>query len=137
MIRRTQIARSTTPIKARRSKPRRVSVMRDKKYLAWLKTTQCIACESTRRDLAALGFSAANGFKLQSKCTLIDPAHGPVNGMRSKGDDCEAIPLCRLHHTEQHAIGWPAFEARYGVECAKEAATHYVAFLLVSGRIPA
>jgi hypothetical protein len=44
-----------------------------------------------------------------------DPAHGPVNGGSSKGPDCECIPLCPLHHAEQHAIGWPAFEALHEI----------------------
>lgn len=49
---------------------------------------------------------------------IIDPAHGPSAGARVKGPDNEAIPLCRHHHTEQHQIGWPAFESKYGYERA-------------------
>lgn len=61
---------------------------------------------------------------------LCDPAHGPVNGMRSKGPDNEAIPLCRVHHKEQTRIGWQAFEARYGFIRAHEAAAWYQAYLI-------
>ena len=61
----------------------------------------------------------------------IDPAHGPVNGRSSKGPDNEAIPLCSHHHEEQHRVGWPAFEAKYGFSREKEAAAHYAAYLLV------
>ena len=65
---------------------------------------------------------------------ISDPAHGPVNGRGSKGPDNEAIPLCRYHHEEQHRLGWPAFESKYGFSREKEAAAHYAAFLL-TGRL--
>lgn len=53
---------------------------------------------------------------------VIDPAHGPTNGMRSKGPDAEAIPLCRKHHQQQHLMGWPEFDMYYRFSRAKEAA---------------
>lgn len=34
----------------------------------------------------------------------------------------ETWPGCAAHHTEQHRIGQKAFEIKYGVDCAKEAA---------------
>ena len=40
-VRRTAIARSTTPIPNRRKKPRRSGQLRDRKYLDWLKTHRC------------------------------------------------------------------------------------------------
>lgn len=58
----------------------------------------------------------------------IDPAHGPVNGMRQKGPDCECIPLCRHHHQEQHRIGWAAFEVKYGFSRAAQAKLWWQSF---------
>ena len=60
--------------------------------------------------------------------TACDPAHGPVNGKGSKGPDNEALPLCRVHHAEQHRVGWPAFEARYGFSREGEAAVWWLAW---------
>ena len=45
-----------------------------------------------------------------------DPAHGPVNGSRSKGGDDGAISLCRFHHQESHQIGQKAFCEKYGID---------------------
>jgi hypothetical protein len=45
--------------------------------------------------------------------------------MGSKGPDNECVPLCRMHHNEQHQIGWPAFEQRHGLHREREAAAHY------------
>lgn len=30
----------------------------------------------------------------------VDPAHGPVNGMRSEGPDSGCVPLCQPHYEE-------------------------------------
>ena len=67
---------------------------------------------------------------------IIDPAHGPVNGRGSKGPDNEAIPLCRHHHDEQHRVGWPAFEAKYGFSRAEQAKVFWTGYLIVSGKLP-
>ena len=124
MIRRTPLKRSplkrSPAVNRKRAKPRRVSALRDRQYLDWLKDRWCVACIAGR-DHAP---SRAGGF-------VCDPAHGPVNGRGSKGPDNEAIPLCRHHHDEQHRVGWSAFEERYGFSREKEAATHYAAYLLV------
>lgn len=34
----------------------------------------------------------------------------------------ETWPGCETHHAEQHLIGQKAFELKYGLDCAKEAA---------------
>lgn len=125
-MRRTPLKRSTTPIarnvrlKAKRSKPRRVSVLRDRAYLDLLGQCRCVACSVAKlcyRDrLCASGLMP------------IDPAHGPVAGARMKGPDNEAIPLCRDHHDEQHRIGWAAFETKYGFSREKEAAAYWAAY---------
>ena len=100
--------------KAKRPGPaRRVSVVRDRAFLNEL--TMCY-CE--------VGSLFGPG-----QCSrIMDPAHGPVNGFGSKGGDDGAICLCRTHHREQHAIGWPAFETKYGIGRAAIAAQHYARF---------
>lgn len=59
-----------------------------------------------------------------------DPAHGPVNGTGSKGPDAEAIPLCRMHHDEQHKLNWPAFAALYGFNREKNAVAWWTLYQL-------
>jgi hypothetical protein len=35
--------------------------------------------------------------------------------MGQKRSDFETIPLCNLHHDEQHRIGWKQFADKYGL----------------------
>ena len=118
-----------TPLKRKRSTPRRVSVLRCPEYLTFLRERSCAACTRTRLDLFAAGFTRANGFRLTPICASVDPAHGPVNGRGSKGPDSEAIPLCRLHHEESHKIGQKAFQDKYGFDWAADSAAHYATWL--------
>ena len=128
MIRRSSPKRSTKPIarnvrpKAKRVKPRRVSVVRDRGYLDFLKERVCIACRSE------INRSPTGTWPMRKLFCEIDPAHGPVNGSGSKGPDNEAVPICRRHHREQHAIGWPAFEKRYGFSREAEAKVFWAAY---------
>jgi len=49
----------------------------------------------------------------------VQAAHvrtGTDGAMGEKPSDCWAIPLCAVHHREQHDIGEPAFEKRYGFD---------------------
>lgn len=112
-MKRSPLPARTAPPKGKRSKPRRVSVVRDPAYLLELR---CNYCEI--------------GLKIGSEgCSfLTDPAHGPVNGMGSKGPDSGAISMCRTHHREQHRIGWPAFERRYEINRAAIAEVRYAEF---------
>jgi hypothetical protein len=123
MIRqRVPLKRSGRPRSVRR-KPRRVSVNRDRAYLRFLASEcTCVAC----------GSAVANRFSdcVADGCGPVQAAHGPVNGMRSKGPDDGAVPLGLRHHAEQHGIGWPAFEERYGFSREKEAATHHAAYVI-------
>ena len=115
--------RTSAPLR-KRAKPRKVSVLRDRGYLDWLRDEcRCVVCVILKmcyRDR-----------RCASGSMPIDPAHGPSAGMRLKGPDNEAIPLCRDHHNEQHQIGWPLFEAKYKFSREKEAATHYARWLIV------
>ena len=113
------IARTGRP-KPRREKPRRVSVDRDRGYLDWLKEQVCVACRLGKLIYRERVCASGSG--------PIDPCHGPVNGMGSKGADSEAIPLCRDHHIEQHVIGWPAFEERHQFSREEVAVEHYARY---------
>lgn len=98
--------------------------MRDKGYLKWLKTRRCVACDfapNLRR------------YSDMPEMDIIDPAHGPVNGMGSKGPDNSAISLCRYHHTQQHSLGWPEFELKYGFSREEQAKLAYAAYLKEHG----
>lgn len=108
-MKRTALKRSAKPIKAKRSKPRRVAVLRDPKYMAWLRETRaCLVCVRT--------------------CGRTEAAHTKVNGTASKGPDPSCVPLGRGHHMELHRIGVKDFEAKYGIDLKREAEAHYLAY---------
>ena len=119
MIRRSAkpIARNVRP-KAKRAGKRRVSVVRDRGYLDFLKDRQCLI-----RSLEQEGYPVECIFAESS-----DPAHGPVNGSGSKGGDDGAISLCRFHHQESHQIGQKAFCEKYGFDWMREAAALYAVY---------
>lgn len=118
--RRTPLKRSTKPIPRKRAKPRR-GPLRDPGYLAFLREEGACA--------VALGFT---GRWTHGPC---EAAHRPVNGMRSKGPDNEAIPLCSEHHREQHQLGWRAFEDKHRINRAGIAAVWYAAYQIWKERI--
>lgn len=102
-----------TPIKKRRSKPRR-GPMRDAKYRKWIIETQ-------RCEMSYLG-----------GCVYpIDLAHTRNNGMRSKGPDSSCVPLCRRHHQE-YDTNRRLFEEKYSVNLEAAAAKHYAEYLAQS-----
>jgi|TARA_X000001382_G_scaffold53759_1_gene36690 hypothetical protein len=71
-------------------------VLRDKKWLAVVRRKlPCVVC-------------------LQSPC---DPAHIRIgfNGVGIKPGDDKVLPLCRIHHSEQHHIGEKTFWKRLGI----------------------
>ena len=56
----------------------------------------------------------------------IECAHvrrGTDGGVALKPSDGWTISLCRSHHEEQHRIGEPAFEQRYGIDLVSLAST--------------
>lgn len=116
-------------IPKRRKKPRRVSVVRDQKYMNWLKDNLCVACH--------VEFSLAEPGTFPARRLLrdIDPAHtDKTNGMRSKGADSSCIPLCRTHHLEMDGhlntciVTKEQFARKYGLDLAAIAAEHYARF---------
>jgi hypothetical protein len=107
--------RQYAPIPRRRKgKPRRgpsgipPEEWRNPGYLAFLHERRCIVCGRTP----------------------CDPCHGPVNGVRSKGADSGAVPMCREHHNEQTSIGWPKFAELRGVDREREATAHWSLYLI-------
>ena len=55
-----------------------------------------------------------------------DPDHLEAIGMggnrkKPSKKHYSAVPLCRLHHTERHALGIPGFEDKYKINVWKEA----------------
>lgn len=96
----------------RRRKARR-GPLRDKRYLAFL-----------RRQTCFVRYYCAGP---------TEAAHGPVNGMRSKGPDNEAIPPCTRHHREQHVVGIRAFQSARNFDWKATAARYYEQYLSGGG----
>lgn len=113
------IGRNQAVKRKRSGSGRRVSVPRDRKYLDWLKTQVCAVTWAIFSRGERISYSYE---------VIIDPAHGPVNGIGSKGSDDGAIPMTRAFHEEQTLIGWPKFEKKYGIDRAAIAAEHYARF---------
>jgi hypothetical protein len=67
---------------------RSVAPVRDRKYLAFVRTQPCAVCGSWR---------------------WVESAHTGGRGLTQKADDRKAIPLCRFHHQRStqslHALG--------------------------------
>ncbi len=126
ICRRAACGRPAKTVKAKRAKPRRVSVMRDRDYLNWLRDQRCVVTKKC-------GYPIAVTMRphLHWKTTIVDPAHGPPAGRGMKGPDNEAIPLTRYYHDEQTKLGWAAFEAKYGIDREKEAAAHWALYKLI------
>ena len=73
-------------------------------YVGWIKGKECLICFAPNPDpdhLEAIGMGGN-----RKKPTL-------------KHYTC--IPLCRLHHTERHAMGNTEFQAKYKINLWKEA----------------
>lgn len=101
-----------TPIRKRRSKPRR-GPLRNNKYKQYLYDKPCEVCGNIPSD----------------------PAHTKNNGTASKGPDSSCAPLCRLHHQEyDHGKnGKRGFETKYNVVMASIAEEWYTRYLAESG----
>ena len=71
--------------------------VRNPKHLAWVRTFPCI-----------LGC----GRNIQ-----IEACHTPgERGLSQKPDDRRAVPMCVLHHRDQHAVGWKRFIENYDLD---------------------
>jgi hypothetical protein len=98
-----------TPVRTRRTKPRRRAGA-CRPYLDWLKTQPCRVTGLFQGDWYWERMGAGKRFVM----IWVDPAHVKTRG--SGGSDLyNALSLAREKHEEQHQIGIPAFEAKYGV----------------------
>lgn len=117
---------SRSPVRKKRpGPPRRVSVVRDQKYMDWLKNKPCVACVASGHK--------ADAYAMMPRTS--DPAHtAKTNGMRSKGSDESCIPLCRFHHQEMdgqlstQVTTKEGFARKYRMDLAAIAADHYSEF---------
>lgn len=121
-----------TRIITRRDAPRRVSVVRDDGYLEYLRTEplKCVACQLMRKHGQSVSLIIRDKTFFVALSRVIDPAHYRVNGMSSKGNDSDAIPVCRFHHNEQHGMTVAQFEQRYGFVWLDEAKAQYAVYLI-------
>jgi hypothetical protein len=151
-IKRSPIARSSKPIPKRRpGKARRgpadipVDEWRSPEYRRWVaETGKCPACEVELERLGiAPGAVAAGRLKAPRhlragvQAGYCDPAHTENGGMRMKGRDSSCCSLCRgfdlpNHHREYDA-GRAAFERKYGLDMAREAAARWYLWRLLFG----
>jgi hypothetical protein len=65
---------------------------KDRKLLTGVKSHPCTACGSRRE---------------------VDPAHVRGRGAGGGDEEWNVMPLCRLHHMEQTAMGWDRFAERH------------------------
>src|SRR5438270_12171018 len=81
-----------------RPKPLQASIppVRDRKYLAFIRSHPCCVCKSWIR---------------------VEAAHTGPRGMGQKSDDRQTIPLCSKHHRDSklsyHRMGRGSFERHY------------------------
>lgn len=124
------LQRSGKP-RAKRKGVRRVSVLRDPKYLAWLREHICTAClaQSYHRALILADLRRVSD-------QGVFACHTMNNGRSSKGPDSSCIPLCREHHDEMDGRAGTKittkaqFAAKYGLDLKKLALDYYAAFCL-------
>lgn len=112
-LKRTPLKRKT-PLKKYRSKPRKVAVLRDPKYKAWLRENcECLICVKT-------------GVPINAFCGRVEAAHVlKTNGMGSKGPDSGCIPLGKGHHRELHNRGAKDFSEKYAISLEFWAALYF------------
>jgi len=83
----------------------------DELYRAWIRGRQCL-----------IAGRAPLWVSLHNRCEgRVQVAHVKSRGAGG-ADHQNVLPLCALHHHEQHAIGKMSFEARYGLNLRDEAA---------------
>ena len=70
--------------------------VRDPAYLAFIRSLPCAVCPRTP--------------------PRVEAAHVGRRGLGQKCSDREAIPLCSLHHQEQHRIGLKQFAGDYELD---------------------
>lgn len=81
---------------------------RSRAHLAFIRTLPCCVCGRTR------GVEAAHTPRVLG--VMGGGSTYVSRGMGQKRSDLETIPLCRLHHEEQHRSGWPHFILTYQLD---------------------
>ena len=79
---------------------------RYRSHLQWIRGCLCLVAN---HDCGASRMEAAHVRK------------GTDGGTGEKPSDWFVVPLCRRHHSEQHALGEPAFERKHGIDMKAEA----------------
>ena len=91
---------------------------RNPRYLAWIRTLECIVCSWWRN---APELYRRKGLWLQT--TPTEAAHTGPHGIGQKASDYTCIPLCKEHHTEgresYHKLGERKFRAKHGLIVVK------------------
>lgn len=107
---------SRTALKPRKRNAPRPAEKSAKSYLAFLGKRPCFL------NGHALGGCGWAEFPRKSFVEAAHVPHKASKGTGTKSADCYAIPLCQMHHDEQHGRigrfkdrgGWPKFQAKYG-----------------------
>lgn len=96
-------------------------------YLQWLRGRPCFLAGKG-------GCGTVSDMRKPIEPAHVDCAGG--KGMGTKVADQFAIPLCQLHHDEQHGKvgsfksrgGWKTFQAKYGFDAVKVAGEYWRAW---------
>jgi hypothetical protein len=109
--RRSPMPRRSAPLRVRnasRAKQRLTDAFGDK--AAWIRTFPCVVREHRFLDdeLSCYGY--------------VECAH--VRSRAAGGRSNATVPLCKGHHSEQHAVGIKTFAAKYGLDLEALAAEY-------------
>jgi hypothetical protein len=97
-----RIVRPATAFSVASTKQRRPRE-RDEKHLAFIRSLRCCICGAPGPDPAHIRSAS--------------PVHGKrETGGAEKPSDKWVVPLCRVHHDQQHSINEIKFWATYGVD---------------------
>ena len=102
LSRKTPLKVNTRPRKRNAPRPAEKSALG---YLKWLRGRECVVC-------CMKGYSSAS----RIEAAHVDYAGG--KGVGTKVADKHAIPMCGVHHAEQHSLGWNTFEGKYRFNAA-------------------
>lgn len=93
--------------KRQRAEVRPEPQLRSRSHLKWVRGCNC---------------SIAHRHTCEGKIEAAHVRTGTDGGLGVKPSDTWAIPLCSMAHKEQHNIGEPAFERKYGIDMKRIAA---------------
>lgn len=105
--------RRTARLKAKRATPRRAK-NRCPELLDFVRAHFCCVCTRNGREYARVPPPS-------------EAAH--VHARRNGGDVANVVPLCRVHHEEQHRIGVRSFTAKYGLNLEALARDYWARWL--------